>query len=301
MTDLRFPGVIPAVQTPFGPDGSIDHEALAANVRRMLEAGIDGFVGCGTMGEAQSLSRDERRSVIATIVEAAEGRVGVTAGISSETPERSAAYAADAAAAGATSVMALPSFGYGGDADEVVAWYAELDRLVDLPIMAYNNPKASGTDMDAALIVRIADEVPGVVAIKECSGDARRIPDIIHAVDGRLEVLVGGDDWALEGFAAGATGWISGVAVCAPEVCRALYEQVRDADLVAARESYARLLPLAHLDMTMKLVQHFKAAQDRLGYVGGPVRLPRLPLKPDELEVLEAAVARLQQEPAVVA
>ncbi len=301
MSTLRFPGVIPAVQTPFGADGSIDHAALAANVRKMLDGGVDGFVGCGTMGEAQSLSAEERRSVIATIVEATEGRVAVTAGVSSETPALSARYAADAAAAGATSVMALPSLGYGGDEDEVVAWYAALAKQTDLPIMAYNNPKASGTDMRAALIVRIAEEVEQVVAIKECSGDARRIPDIIHATQGRIEVLVGGDDWALEGFAAGATGWISGVAVCAPEVCRALYEHVRDADLPAAREDYARLLPLAHLDMTTKLVQYFKAAQDQLGYVGGPVRMPRLPLNAAEVAVLDAAVARLTQGVAVPA
>lgn len=301
MSDLRFPGVIPAVQTPFGPDGAIDHAALAANVRRMLDGGVDGFVACGTMGEAQSLSTEERRAVVATIVKAAEGRVPVTAGISSETPDKAARLAADAQAEGATAAMALPSFGYGGDGDELVAWYAALGERTSLPIMAYNNPKASGTDMPAALIARIADEVPAVVAVKECSGDARRIPDLIHAAGDRLEVLVGGDDWALEGFASGATGWISGVAVCAPEACCALYAQMRAGDLAGARETSARLMPLAHLDMTTKLVQYFKAAQDRLGYVGGPVRLPRLPLRPEEVEVLEAAVARLGVDTPVAA
>ena len=114
--------------------------------------------------------------------------------------------------------MALPPLGYRADPDEVVAFYAEL-ATCGLPVMAYNNPEASGVDMPAALIARIYDEVEGVVAIKECSGDTRRIPALLH-LDGDLEVLVGGDDWALEGFAAGATGWITGVGVLAPRETR---------------------------------------------------------------------------------
>jgi 4-hydroxy-tetrahydrodipicolinate synthase len=151
--------------------------------------------------------------------------------------------------------------------------------------------------MPAALVARIAAEVPQVVAVKECSGDARRIAEILQLAGDRLEVLVGGDDWVLEGYAAGATGWVSGVAVCAPAVCVAIYDAVAAADLPTARETYARLAPLARLDMTFKLVQYFKAAQDRLGFAGGPVRPPRQPLTDAELAVVDAAVAQLQSAP----
>ena len=175
---------------------------------------MNGLVGTGTMGEAQSLSRDERRLVIETLVAAAGGRVTVTAGVSSETPARSIAYAEDAANAGAGALMLLPSLGYEGDAREIEAFYRAVAEATELPMMAYNNPKASGIDMPPALIARLA-EIDGVVAIKECSGDARRLAELINVTDG-LEVLVGGDDWALEGFCAGATGWISGVANIAP-------------------------------------------------------------------------------------
>jgi len=163
--------------------------------------------------------------------------------------------------------------------------------------MAYNNPEASGVDMPAAMIARIYEEVDGVVAIKECSGDARRIPALLH-LDGDLEVIVGGDDWALEGFAAGAIGWITGVGVLAPRECVELYEAVRANDLATARDVYRRMLPVARFDMTSKLVQYFKAAQDAVGFNGGPTRAPRLPLKPAEVEALEAALAVLR-EPAV--
>jgi dihydrodipicolinate synthase/N-acetylneuraminate lyase len=152
--------------------------------------------------------------------------------------------------------------------------------------------------MPPALIARIAAEVEQVVAIKECSGDARRIAALLNAAP-QLEVLVGGDDWALEGFCAGATGWVTGVADCAPAECVELYDACVAADLVRARAVYARLLPLGRLDMTPKLVQFFKGAQDALGFTGGPVRPPRLPLDEADRAVLDEAVAALRA-PAVV-
>jgi 4-hydroxy-tetrahydrodipicolinate synthase len=146
-------------------------------------------------------------------------------------------------------------------------------------------------DMPPALIARLAAEIEQVVAVKECSGDARRIA----ALSGEdVEVLVGGDDWALEGLCAGATGWTSGVAVCAPAECVELYDACRAADLERARAVYARLLPLARLDMTPKLVQFFKAAQDALGFTGGPVREPRLELDDADRAVLDAALEALR-------
>ena len=153
------------------------------------------------MGEAQSLSAVERRLVIETLADVADGKGTVTAGISGETPSTSIGHAADAAAAGAAALMLLPPLGYSGDEREIVAFYEAVGRASGLPIMAYNNPKASGTDMSPALIARLA-EIEQVVAIKECSGDARRIAELVNTTS--LEVLVGGDDWALEGLVAGA-------------------------------------------------------------------------------------------------
>ncbi|MGZ4279802.1 MAG: dihydrodipicolinate synthase family protein, partial [Solirubrobacteraceae bacterium] len=112
---MRFPGIIPAVTTPFAASGAIDTEALQANVRALLEAGVHSIVGTGTMGEAGSLSSAERRAVIAAIADAAEGRVPVIAGVSAGTAEQAGAYAADAAAAGAVALMCLPPLGYRGD------------------------------------------------------------------------------------------------------------------------------------------------------------------------------------------
>ena len=288
---MHFEGVIPAMLTPFDESGRLDSEALFATAGWLLDNGASGLVGTGTMGEAQSLSHSERREAIATLVSAADGRVTVTAGVSSETAATSIAYAEDAAAAGAGALMLLPSLGYGGDAREIEAFYRAVAESTDLPIMAYNNPKASGTDMPPALIAALA-AIDGLVAIKECSGDARRLAELVNATEG-FEVLVGGDDWALEGFAAGATGWVSGVANVVPADCVRLADLVAEGRLPEARELYQRLLPLSRLDMTPWLVQYFKGAMDAVGLAGGPTRPPRGPLAVDQRAVLDEAVAAL--------
>jgi 4-hydroxy-tetrahydrodipicolinate synthase len=294
---VRFPGIIPAITTPFDASGAVDTAALERNLAALLDAGVHGFVATGTMGEAGSLTNAERRTVVAAAVGAAAGRVPVIAGVSSGTPSISIGYAADAAAEGADAIMLLPPLGYRADPRETVAFYRAVADATELPIMAYNTPEASGVDLPPALIGRIAAEVDQVVAIKECSGDARRIAALLN--DTELEVLVGGDDWALEGFCAGATGWVTGVADCAPAECVELYDACRAGELERARAVYARLLPLARLDMTPKLVQFFKGAQDALGLVGGPVRAPRLALDDADRAVLDAAVAALRAPVAV--
>ena len=293
---VRFPGILPAVTTPFDADGAVDHAALRRNVTWLLEHAVNGIVGTGTVGEAGSLSAAERRQVIETIVDTVAGRVPVVAGVSAPTPGASIDFATDAAAAGATALMLTPPVGYRPDEREVEAFYGAVGAATDLPIMAYNNPEATGTDMLPMALVALAERVPSVVAVKECSGDARRIASILALGGGRLEVLVGGDDWALEGFCAGATGWVSGVADVAPGECRGLFDHCRMGRLDAARELYRRILPLAALDMTPKLVQYFKAALDAVGLAGGPTRPPRLPLTEAEAAVLEAALAVLREE-----
>jgi dihydrodipicolinate synthase/N-acetylneuraminate lyase len=291
---MAFEGIIPAVTTPFDATDQVDVEALKANVRALLDAGVHGFVATGTMGEAGSLSGEERRTVVKAVVDAAGGHVPVIAGVSSGSAVDSLAYALDAKAAGARAILLLPPLGYRADPDEVVTFFTEVASGTGLPVMAYNNPEASGVDLPPELIVRLYEEVEGVAAIKECSGDVRRIPAILNATSD-LEVLVGGDDWALEGFAAGATGWVTGVGVVAPRETVELYDLVAAGDLPRARAVYRRLLPVARFDMTPKLVQYFKAAQDAVGFHGGPTRPPRLPLNPAERTALDAALVVLRE------
>lgn len=283
-------GVSAAIVTHFASDLTIDHAAVRAEVNRLIDDGIHGIVANGTMGEAGSLTTDERRAVVQTTVEATAGRVPVYVGVSAATARQATAYAADAAHAGADGIMSLPPLMYRADHDELLEFFTRVAEATDLPLMVYNNPLASGTDMSPETLAAVAGHVPSVRSFKECSGDARRIAELIDLCP-EIDVLVGGDDWALEGFCAGAAGWISGVVVPLPRPCLRLWELCQAADLIAARQLYAELLPLARTDMTPKLVQYFKAALDELGIGGGPCRAPRLPLQPDELAHLRQAVA----------
>jgi dihydrodipicolinate synthase/N-acetylneuraminate lyase len=297
---MRFPGIIPAATTPFTADDQVDVEALKANLKALFDAGCTGVVATGTMGEAGQLSDAERALVVETCVAAARERGGdggdagfVVVGVSAGSTEAAVRNARGAAAAGADAVMCLPPLHYPGTLAELVAFYRAVDAAAgELPIMLYNNPGASGVDLAPEVIGAIAAEVPGVVAVKECSGDARRIAALIGL--GTLEILVGGDDWALEGFAAGAAGWVSGVANVAPADCVELLALVESGQLAEARTSYQRLLPLSRLDMTPHLVQYFKGAMDAVGRTGGVSRGPRGPLDADQRAILDAAVAALR-------
>ena len=286
-----FPGILPAVVVPFAPDGEIDSGALAANVAHLLDGGVQGLVVNGTMGEAGSLSTAERGHVLDTVVAAAGGRVPVTVGVSAGSTAAACAYAEQARAGGAHGVMCLPPLLYRGTTAELAAHFAAVAEAAQLPLMAYNNPEASGLDLTPDVLAGIAAAVPAVVAIKECSGDVRRITDLLGRTE--LEVLVGGDDYALEGFAAGAHGWVSGVANVVPRECVQLQELVEQGRLPEARALYQRLLPLARLDMTPWLVQYFKGAMDAVGLTGGPSRPPRSPLAAEQQAVLAAALEAL--------
>ena len=285
---MEFRGVIPAVTTPFMDDLELDLPSLASNIERLASAGVEAVVVCGTMGEASALSDDERASVITTAL----GAIGnVTVGISSTTTGGSIAFAGQAAELGAHGVMCLPPVTYNCDNDEVLAFFDAVGGATALPLMVYNNPAAARVDMSAALIGRICEQVPTAVAVKECSEDARRIAAVIASTDGRADVLVGGDDWALEGYSAGAVGWVSGVANVAPAECIELESDVMHGRLDDARALNQRLLPLSRLDMDPKLVQLFKLAQDRVGMKGGPSRPPRRPLTSAEIAAVDEAIA----------
>jgi len=283
-------GVYAAIVTHFDQELQVDHDAVAAQVSRLVAAGVHGIVPNGTVGEGGSLTRDERRAVVETAV-AAAGQAPVCAGVSAATAEQASEYARDARSAGAESVMALPPLLYRADRRELVEFFGSVAQAADLPLLIYNNPASSGSDMPPELLAELAREVPSIAAIKETSGDARRIAHLVNLCPD-LDILVGGDDWALEGFAAGAAGWVSGVADILPAECVRLWDLCQAGELADARTLYAELLPLCRLDMTPKLVQYFKAGLDEIGVGGGPCRSPRLPLTDEEMAALRQAVAQ---------
>ena len=271
-------GILTATATPFDADLAIDYEKYAQHVQWLAANGTQGVVPNGSLGEYQVLSNEERARILETAISAAPTGFHVVAGVGAYGAKESRTWAEHAAEKGAGAVMLLPPNAYRANDDEVVAHYKEVGK-VGIPIVAYNNPFDTKVDLVADLVARIAEEVPNVVAIKEFSGDVKRVWQIHHRAP-RIEVLVGADDVLLELSTAGVVGWIAGFPNAMPKESAELYNLVTSGNYAAAAPMYAAVHDLFNWDSRKEFIQAIKLAMDIVGRYGGPTRLPRLPLPP---------------------
>lgn len=285
MDVLRFPGVYVAMTTPFRDDGALDLDAFASQCARLADGGVHGLVPCGSLGEYEALTDDERASVVKTAMDAVSGRVEVVPGVSAKSGPEARRWAEQAAQSGCRAVMCLPPTAHAPTGEEVVAHFREVAR-VGLPIIAYNNPFSTRVDLTPALLARLA-EIAEVVAVKEFSQDVRRVAAIRQAAP-RLEVICGCDDTFVEAMLMGATGWIAGFANALPAESVELYDLCVAGQWPQAVQAYVPMLPLLRWDADPRFVQAIKLTEDELGQRGGPVRLPRLALTPADAEQVRA-------------
>ncbi|MDA8312543.1 MAG: dihydrodipicolinate synthase family protein [Actinomycetota bacterium] len=275
----RFEGVYVATVTPFDQDGILDLDSLARNCERLIEHGVHGIVPCGSLGEYEALTGDERASVMKATLDAAARRVEVVPGVSGKSAAEARRWADAAASLGCRAVMCLPPTAHTPTGDEVVAHFKEVAKT-GVEIIAYNNPFSTRVDLTPSLLSRLAD-IDGVVAVKEFSQDVRRVA-AIHQSAPRLQVICGCDDVYVEAALMGATSWIAGFANALPAESVELYELCRAGRWDDAISLYLRMLPLLRWDADPRFVQAIKLAMDETGFVGGSVRLPRLPLVPQD-------------------
>ncbi len=277
-------GVVVATTTPFGADGGVDLDRFQEHVGWLAENGCHGVTPNGSMGEYQVLSPQERVALVEAAVAAAPPGFSVVPGVASYGAAEARRWAEQARAAGADAVLLLPPNAYRANDAEVIAHYREVARA-GLPIVAYNNPFDTRVDLTPELLSRVAEDVPEVVAVKEFSGDVRRIWGIRRLAP-RIDVLAGADDVVLELVAGGAVGWIAGFPNALPGVCVRLYDLCRAGRLGEAAPLYAAAHPLFTWDSRKEFIQAIKLAMDIVGRHGGPTRLPRLPLPvEDEAQV----------------
>ena len=288
---MTWTGVLPALTTNLRANGAIDHPALLRHCRWMLDSGCTGLVCCGSLGEAATLSFAEKISVVTTAVKAAAGRAPVVLGIASLSTAEAVALAKAAAKAGCSGLMVLPPYTYTTDWREMKAHLTAVFRATKLSCMLYNNPPAYKTDYLPAQIAELAAEFPSLHAVKESSGDIRRVTAIRALVGDRLTLLVGMDDAIVEGIAAGAQGWIAGLVNAFPRESVVLVEAARAGDHAKARAIYEWFLPLLRLDTVPKFVQYIKWIQAELNCGTATVRPPRLPLAGAELANVQAILA----------
>lgn len=297
---MNWKGVLPAITTNLDATGAVDHAALGRHCDWLIRSGCTGIVCCGSLGEAATLSLDEKLAIAATCVRAVGNRAPVVLGIASLSTAEAVQLAHGAELAGCAGLMVLPPYVYSTDWREMKTHVSAIVSATKLSCMLYNNPPAYKTDFLPEQIAEFAAEHPNLHAVKESSGDARRVTAIRALLRDRLTILVGLDDAIVEGVAAGAEGWIAGLVNAFPEESVALFEAAARGDKVRARDIYDWFLPLLRLDTVPKFVQFIKWVQAEVGRGTYVVRGPRLPLDAREIENVKGILAQaLKARPAV--
>ena len=279
----RWTGVFPAVTTQFRQDESLDLDSTARHIEVLLANGVSGIVLLGSLGENTALTPDEKRQVIAMTMTTVAGRVPILSGVAESGTALAMQYARDMEKTGVNGLMLMPPMVYKPDARETLAYYRTVAHACGLPILVYNNPIAYTADITPEMFAELADD-PQFVAIKESSGNVRRITDIINLLGDRYTLFAGVDDLLLESVLLGAKGWIAGTGIAFPQENQRLWNLAASGQWDAAREIYRWFTPLLHLDIPVKFVQYIKLAMQETGLGSEWVRAPRLPLVGEERE-----------------
>jgi 4-hydroxy-tetrahydrodipicolinate synthase len=283
-------GIFPAVTTKFHEDYSLDFDAMARHLNAQIGAGVHGIVVCGSLGEASTLSADEKQQILKHAAEISAGRVPVLCGVAERTTADACAFVERGSSNGADGFMLLPPMLYTSDRRETMHYLRTVAASSEKPIMLYINPVAYNIDVTPDMLAELADE-PTFVAIKESSDNVRRITDIVNLVGDRYRIFTGVDNLALESLLLGAVGWVAGLVCAFPEETVAIYELARAGRIEEARALYRWFMPLLHLDVSTKLVQNIKLAEVATGLGTETVRPPRLPLVGGERKRVQQVIA----------
>lgn len=291
MSTINWKGVFPATTTQFKDDESLDIEATQRVLDNLIGDGVHGLIILGTCGENNSLTAEEKQTVMAAAIEVIDGRVPVISGVSEFTTKAACDYAKKAEQAGVDGLMVLPAMVYAANQREVLRHFQTVAASTGLPIMIYNNPVAYNIDVSIDMM-RELSVVSNIVAIKESTEDTRRITDLYNEFGDRFMVFCGVDDIALESFMLGTVGWVSGLTSAFPKESVALYELAIQGRYQEALEIYRWFMPLLHLDTIPTLVQCIKLCEQICKRGSEMVRAPRLKLAGEE----RAHVTRVMEQ-----
>ncbi len=296
----QWQGVFPAATTQLKKDQSLDLDATARHIEALIESGVTGLIMLGSLGENQTLEPEEKRRVLRAAVEVVRGRVPVLSGVAEPATGLAVRYARDAERLGADGLMLMPPMSYKGDARETLAHFRTVAKSTGLPIMIYNNPISYANDITPEMFAGLA-AVKNFVALKESSGDTRRITDLHNTVGGRYAIFTGVDNLVLECAILGIDGWVAGTGIAFPMENQYLWELTRRGEWGKAREIYRWFTPLLHLDVHVHFVQYIKLAVQECGLGAEWVRMPRLPITGDErrrvLKIIHEGIERRPKVP----
>jgi len=298
---IKWEGVMPAVTTKFTDDGQLDLVMFEKNIKAQIEAGVNGIILGGTLGEASTLTKEEKEVLITTTLKIVEGKIPVIVNIAEQTTSEAITLAKRAEELGVNGLMLLPPMRYKATDYETVVYFKEIAKSTSLPIMIYNNPVDYKIEVTLDMFGELL-KLDNIQAVKESTRDISNVIRIRNRFGSRLKVLCGVDTLALESLVTGADGWVAGLVVAYPAETVAIYNLVKAGRIDEAVEIYKWFMPLLELDISPQLVQNIKLAEVATGLGTENVRAPRLPLQGAERErVLSIIDAAMKNRPVLPA
>lgn len=280
---INWEGVMPAVTTKFTAEGQLDLVMFEKNIKAQIDAGVNGIILGGTLGEASTLTKEEKEVLINTTLRIAEGKIPVIVNIAEQTTSEAVTLAKRAEELGVNGLMLLPPMRYKATDHETVVYFKEIAKSTSLPIMIYNNPVDYKIEVTLDMFEELL-KLENIQAVKESTRDISNVVRIRNRFGNRLKVLCGVDTLALESLVTGADGWVAGLVVAYPAETVAIYKLVKAGRVNEAVDIYRWFMPLLELDISPQLVQNIKLAEVATGLGTENVRRPRLPLQGTERE-----------------
>lgn len=298
---ITWEGIMPAVTTKFNPEDGLDLDMFKINILAQLDAGVNGIVLGGTLGEASTLMDQEKSALLKKTMDIVNGNVPVLMNIAEQSTRAAISAAQNAEENGASALMMLPPMRYRSSDEETVAYFKAVANNTSLPIMIYNNPIDYKTEVTLNMFEELLNNCPNIEAVKESTRDVSNVTRIINRFGDRLKIMTGVDTLALESLLMGAHGWIAGLVCAFPKETVAIYKLQKAGRIQEALDIYRWFLPLLELDINPKLVQNIKLAEVYTGIGTEYVRAPRLPLSGKErqhvINVIETALSKRPQLP----
>ena len=289
MTAKRLSGCGTALVTPFDTHGAIDEAALRALVDWQIEEGIHFLVPCGSTGEAATMTLEEHVRAVKIVVEQAGGRVPIVAGAGSNDTQKAIALSKAMRDAGATHLLHTSPMYNKPPQRGIVAHYRAIAEVVDLPIVIYNIPGRTGSNIEAKTTLEMS-KIRGIAAVKEASGQLSQIADIIRGRAPEFSVLSGDDEITLPVMALGGDGIISVISNATPKLMSQLCEKMLAGDVAGARELHFTLLPFMRAAFVESNPMPVKAALSMMGRIQNIVRLPLVPMADAHNTALRSAL-----------
>ncbi|MBY0433409.1 MAG: dihydrodipicolinate synthase family protein [Cyclobacteriaceae bacterium] len=276
-------GVYPAVTTKFKADDSLDFPLFEKNLAAQLDAGVNGIIIGGSLGEASTLENSEKLALVKFAVEKIGARVPVVMTIAEGSQRHAVSLASEAEKAGAKGLMVLPPMRYKSDHRETVAFFKVVADASSLPIMVYNNPVDYKIEVTLDMFAELSEKHT-IQAVKESTRDVSNVTRMINRFGNRFKILCGVDTIAMEELVLGADGWVAGLVCAFPKETVAVFKLTKAGRYEEALKIYRWFLPLLELDIHPKLVQYIKLAEAEAGIGSEYVRAPRLTLVGEERE-----------------